>query len=267
MTSADDPASGPELGSTPCVVTDLHDDSRVRVITLSDPDKLNAIGDELRNGLATQVAAAAADARCRVIILTGANGAFSAGGELAGMPTDPAAIRRRIGTLHDIVRDLTNCPQIVISAVDGVAFGSGMSLAAAADVVVAGDGSRFGCTFGRVGLVPDVGFMWSVPRRIGARRARLMVLENAIVEASTALEWGLVDALCPAGSALEVALDRASKITRTPAATLANAKRMLATNFSSLDDVLDDELSRQIELLATAEFADARQKFLSRSQK
>jgi 2-(1,2-epoxy-1,2-dihydrophenyl)acetyl-CoA isomerase len=265
MNGADGPASSAEPATQARVVTDLRDDSRIRVLTLSDPAKLNAIGDELRNGLAEHLAAATADARCRVIIITGANEAFSAGGELGGMPTEPDAIRRRIGTLHEIVRMFVQCPQVVIAAVDGVAFGSGMSLAAAADVVIASERSRFGCTFGRVGLIPDVGFMWSVPRRIGARRARLMVLENAIIEADQGLDWGLVDVLCPAGDALDQALAKAAQITRTPAATVANAKRMLAANFADLDAVLEDELNRQIELLASEEFAAARDKFLSRA--
>ena len=250
----------------PTVTTEMYSDFKVRVITLSDPAKLNAIGDELRNGLAREVASATADAQCRSIIITGANEAFSTGGELAGMPTEPDAIRRRIGTLHEIVRILDKSPQVVIAAVDGVAFGSGLSLAAAADVVVASDRARFGCTFGRVGLIPDVGFMWSVPRRIGLRRTRLMVLQNAVIEAGVALEWGLADLSCSAGEALDCAMETAAQISRTPAVTLANAKRMLGQTYSTLDAVLEDELSRQVELLGTDEFAEARNKFLSRSK-
>jgi len=249
------------------VTTDMHDESRIRVITLSDPARRNAIGDELRNGLAEAVAAATADAECRAIVITGANEAFSAGGELASMPTEPDAIRRRIGTLHEIVRQLVEARQVVISAVDGVAFGSGMSLAAAADLVIASERSTFGCTFGRVGLIPDVGFMWSVPRRIGLRRTRLMVFQNAVIEADAALEWGLVDLLSPAGGALELALENARRIIRTPAATLAAAKSMLMTNHPDVDAVLDDEMSRQIELLGTQEFAEAREAFLSRGRR
>lgn len=249
------------------VTTDLHHDSTVRLITLSDPGKLNAIGDELRNELARQVASAIGDTSCRSIIITGANEAFSSGGELAGMPTEADAIRRRMGTLHEIMRMLVQGPQVVIAAVDGVAFGSGMSLAAAADVVVATDRSRFGCTFGRVGLIPDVGFMWSVPRRIGLRRTRLMVLQNAIVEAGVALDWGLADYPCPDGQAVNCALEKAAQIIRTPALTLASAKRMMARDFPTFDAVLDYEMDSQIELLGTDEFAAARKAFLSRHQR
>lgn len=248
-------------------LVDLHDESRIRVLTLSDPGKLNAIGDDVRNQLAQEVAAAIADPVCRVIVITGAGEAFSSGGELASMPTEAHAIRARMGRLHDIVRMLAGAPQIIIAAVDGVAYGSGLSLAAAADVVVASDRARFGCTFGRVGLIPDVGFMWSVPRRIGVRRARLMVLQNSIIDAAEALEWGLADVPCPAGGALEHALEMASRIARTPMATLAAAKRLLTANHSTLDAVLDDELDCQVALLGTAEFDEARRAFLSRSKR
>jgi len=248
------------------VTTDLRVDSKVRVITISDPGKLNAIGDDIRNGLAQQVASATSDLNCTSIIITGANGAFSSGGELSGMPTESDAIHRRMGTMHEIIRMITLASQIVISAVDGVAFGSGMSLAAAADIVVASDQSKFGCSFGRVGLIPDVGFLWSVPRRIGSQRTRLIVLRNALIEADVALDWGLVDYLCPPGAALECALEKAAEIIRTPARTLANAKRMMARSFSSLDALLEAELECQIELLATEEFAAAREAFLARSQ-
>jgi len=248
------------------VTTESHGDARIRVLTLSNPGKLNAIDDEVRGELAREVASAAADATCRVIVITGADRAFSSGGELSGMPTEPDAIRRRMGTLHGIIRTLAEAPQIVIAAVDGVAFGSGLSLAAAADVVVAGNGARFGCTFGRVGLIPDVGFMWTVPRRIGVRRARLMVLQNAIIDAPEALHWGLADISSPEGGALEHAVELAARIARTPAATLASAKRMLTTTYSTLDAVLEDELSSQIELLGTVEFDEARRAFLSRSK-
>jgi 2-(1,2-epoxy-1,2-dihydrophenyl)acetyl-CoA isomerase len=249
------------------VTTDLCADGTVRVITLSDPDKLNAIGDELRAGLDREVAESVADTSCHAIVITGANAAFSAGGELAGMPTEGGAIRRRIGTLHGIVRRLAQTPQVVLAAVDGVAYGSGMSLAAVADIVVASDRAKFGCTFGRVGLIPDVGFMWSVPRRIGRRRARLMVLQNMVIDAEEALSWGLADIGCPLGTALGRAVEIATQIGRAPAATLAHAKRMLSADSPSLDTVLEDEMETQIELLGTKEFATARQKFLTRRQR
>jgi len=248
------------------VTTELHSGSAVHVITLSDPAKLNAIGDELRAGLHSAVNAATSDAQCRVMVITGANEAFSAGGELSGMPTDPEAIRLRIGTLHGIVRALIECDQVVISAVDGVAFGSGMSFAAAADIVVASERARFGCTFGRVGLIPDVGWMWTVPRRIGLRRARLMVLQNEIIDADEALACGLADYSSSAGLALDRAIELATQVARTPAVTLANAKRMLGRSEPTLDAILQDELARQIELLGTAEFTEARNKFLSRKK-
>lgn len=247
------------------VTTDLHVDSGVRVITLNDPNKLNALGDELRAGLVREVASAVADTKCRAIVITGANGAFSAGGELSGMPTEAEAIRRRMGALHGVVRTLIKSPQVILAAVDGVAYGSGMSLAAAADVLVASDRAKFGCAFGRVGLIPDIGFMWSVPRRIGLSRTRLVVLQNMVVGANDALTWGLADVGCPPGAALERAVQMAVEICKTPALTLAHAKRMLLDSADDLDSVLERELALQIELLGTKDFAAARQKFLARS--
>jgi len=162
---------------------------------------------------------------------------------------------------------LAKDPRVVLAAVDGPAYGSGLSLAAAADVVVAGEGSTFGCTFGRVGLIPDLGFMWSVPRRIGVGRTRRMILQNAVVKADEAHDWGLVDVSCPAGQALEQATDLARRIVRTPAATLAHALRLLAvTAGASLEQTLEAEMAAQIELFARGEFADLRDEFLSRTR-
>jgi 2-(1,2-epoxy-1,2-dihydrophenyl)acetyl-CoA isomerase len=224
------------------------------------------MGDTLRAGLDREVAAALADPICRAVVITGANDAFSAGGELSGMPTEADAIRRRIGTLQGIVRTLALSSKVVLAAVDGVAYGSGLSLAAVADIVVAGDQAKFGCTFGRVGLIPDLGFMWSVPRRIGRRRARLMVLQNLIITADEALRWGLADVGCPPGEALERALALAADIIKTPEATLGQAKRMLSAGPPDLDSILEDEMETQVKLLGSEDFAAARQKFLTRQR-
>lgn len=249
------------------VTTDISAEGSVRTITLSDPDRRNAIGDELRAGLHREVCAAVADEACRAIVLTGAAGAFSAGGELASMPTDEASIRRRLGTLQEIVTMLAGDPRVVLAAVDGPAYGSGLSLAAAADVVVAGEGATFGCTFGRVGLIPDLGFMWSVPRRIGVGRTRLMIVQNAVVKADEAHDWGLVDLLCPTGQALGRATELARRIVRTPAATLAHALRLLTvTSGASLEQTLEAEMTTQIELFARDEFAELRDEFISRTR-
>lgn len=246
-------------------LTTKRDGGAIRVVTLSNVSKFNAISDELRSELIAAVSEATSDPECRAIILAGEGQAFCAGGDLSTMPTEPKAIKARMGEMHLIVRKLVNASQLVLSAVEGVALGSGMSLAACADIVVASEHAKFGCQFGRVALIPDVGYMWSVVRRIGMQKARVMALQNLAIDGAEALRWGLADFVCEGGEALEKAVALAREIITTPAATIAHSKGMLAEGIPSLEDVFQDELARQIELLASKEFSEARTKFLSRN--
>lgn len=236
----------------------------VSIITIDNPQRRNAIDDPTRRDLLRLLREAMNDDDTRSVVIHGAEQTFCAGGDLSGMPTHRPHIEARLGEMHDIVRQIVYGSRPVIAAVEGSAFGSGMSIASACDVVVAARDSRFGCSFGRVKLIPDAGFMWSVPRRVGVGRTRQIVLRGEVLDAQEAHVSGFVDVLCEPGSALEAAVNRA-KLLELDARTIGAAKELIAAMADpSLDAILAAELELQIVLLASPDFQIARQTFLNR---
>ena len=143
----------------------------VAVATLNDPARRNALSPEMRAALLEALDPLASDREVRSFVLTGAGGTFCAGGDLRSMRSgDPIYARHRMMVTHRLVRLLAAGPKPVIAAVEGHAFGAGLSLAALSDICVAGRGASFGAVFGRVGLMADLGLLWSLPG--SARRGR-----------------------------------------------------------------------------------------------
>jgi 2-(1,2-epoxy-1,2-dihydrophenyl)acetyl-CoA isomerase len=244
---------------------ELSEHDPVVVVTIDNPAQRNALDDASRRALLAAIRKAV-DAPSRVVVLTGAGGTFCAGGELRSMPaTDAAAVTSRMGEMHDIVRTIITASQPVIGAVEGFAYGSGLSLAAACDIVVAADNARFGCTFGRVGLMADCGLLMTLPRRVGPAKAKVICLSNAILDAADALELGLVDELVEPGNAESRAIELASQLSKNAPLAMAATKRMLTVFPRGIDDLLARELDEQIALFASDDFRHGRDAFLGRS--
>ncbi|MGH3968711.1 MAG: enoyl-CoA hydratase/isomerase family protein, partial [Mycobacterium sp.] len=146
----------------------------------------------------------------------------------------------------------------VLAAVEGAAFGAGTALAAACDRVIAARDARFATTFLNVGLAGDMGAYASLPARIGVARTRRMLMMAQPVDATTALDWGLVDAVCEPGEALRAAAADAGNLANRPAEPLGVIKKMLtlAPTLHPLD-VLDREATYQAALFETDDFAEA----------
>jgi 2-(1,2-epoxy-1,2-dihydrophenyl)acetyl-CoA isomerase len=148
---------------------------------------------------------------------------------------------RRFGCAQQIVRRLVELPVPVIAAVHGAAVGAGLELALAADFCIAETDSSFRSGFVAVGLVPDFGGSWLLPRSIGAARAREMILANTRLDAATALAWGLLHRVVATGDAVASSVAMAHQFDRLPRAALAAAKR--ATH-AAWDTTLADALDR-----------------------
>lgn len=151
------------------------------VVTLNAPHVRNAISPEMRTLLLECLRKANEDVSCRAIVLAGAEGNFCSGGRLGGdgkdVPKpDVERTRRNIAVLQDIVRLLGGGAKPTIAAVEGYAYGAGLSLAAACDIVIASESARFCASFGKVGLMGDAGLLWTLPRRVGESRSREMLL-------------------------------------------------------------------------------------------
>lgn len=226
-----------------------EDRGPIRILTLNEPGRLNPLGDEMRAALRTALMEADADGAVRALVLTGAGGNFSAGADVRqlerlGEP-DPGVSKRRMRPLHDAVRLLAGGAKPVVAAVEGVAFGAGLSLVAACGWVVAAEGARFGAAFGRIGLAPDCGLLWSLPQRIGTAATRDLIFTGRPMAAGAALASGLADEAAPAGGALDIALAKAAQYLDSAPLTIAAAKAALAEMPGPLERALGLELHQQ----------------------
>jgi 2-(1,2-epoxy-1,2-dihydrophenyl)acetyl-CoA isomerase len=242
----------------------------VLVLTLNAPQTRNAISLEMREELLTHLRDASNSSTVRAIVVTGAEGNFCSGGQL--LPTSGAAVqkpdaqrtRRNISMLQDIVRILSAGPKPTIAAVEGYAYGAGMSLAAACDVLVVGEGARFCASFGKIGLMADAGLIWSLPQRVGPGSAREIMLTGRVVNAAEAGEIGLANRVAPAGGALDAAMEIANGFSHIAPLAIASMKRVLARGPNSLEDVLHAESDAQPVLTLSQDYLEGRAAFKER---
>ena len=234
-------------------------DGPVATLTLDRPEALNALTVPMKLALREGLDRIAADRSVRAVILTGAGRAFCAGQDLAEREQPNAApldveVRDRY---NPIIRALRSMDQPVIAAVNGVAAGAGASLAFACDVRIAAEGARFVLAFGRIGLVPDSGATWFLPRLVGSARAAEMALVGDPVDAAEALRIGLVSKVVPAEDLLAEARAIADRIAASAPRAIALTKHALDRSWShDLDATLDDEARLQGEAGATADHAE-----------
>ncbi len=239
----------------------LRIETRASVVTLTmdRPDSLNALTIPLRVALLEALIAIARSRAIRVVVLTGAGRAFCAGQDLAeraepDAPPLEVELRERYNPMVRALRDL---PQPVIAAINGVAAGAGASLALASDLRIASVDARFVLAFGRIGLVPDSGLTWLLPRLVGAARAAELALVGDPLGANEALAIGLVGRVVPAAELLPAAHALADRIAEVPPRALAMTKRLLEAGWSTdLDEALEAEAAAQGLAGASADHAE-----------
>ena len=216
----------------------------------------------IREALIAAFERAETDREIRAVVLTGAGGTFCAGGDISGMNvTDLAQGRERFRVTHRLVKLMVHASTPIVAAVEGFAVGAGLSLALCCDTVVAAEDARFGAPFGRLGLIADCALNHTLPARIGAGRARQMLLYGEQMDAATAERIGLVDHVVPKGGTLDVALQRARAVSGNAPLALALTKALLA---EGLDAALDREREMQSTLFLTADHAEGRDAFLAK---
>jgi enoyl-CoA hydratase/carnithine racemase len=243
----------------------LSHEGEIAIVTLNEPERRNALSIPLREKLAEVLdEALAGDARA--IVLTGAGGNFCSGGDIRSFdPNAPLVdVRDRIGRLHRVVRLLLTGRKPVIAAVDGYAFGAGVSIALACDHVVAARDARFCASFNRVALMADLGLLYTLPLRVGMGKARELLMLGEIVEAEEALAIRLVDRLAEPGKVLAAAIERARLFAAAPPVALAMTKAALARMPATLETVLQMEVDAQSALFRTEDHAEGRAAFLEK---
>ncbi len=234
-------------------------DGPVATLTLDRPAALNALTVPMKLALRVALERIATDRSVRAVILTGEGRAFCAGQDLAEREQPDAApldveVRERY---TPIIRALRSMDQPVIAAVNGVAAGAGASLAFACDIRIAAEGARFVLAFRRIGLVPDSGATWFLPRLVGPGRAAEMALVGDAVDAAEALRIGLVSKVVAADALLGEARAVAEKIAGSAPLAVAGTKHAFERAWSlDLDAALDDEARLQGEAGATADHAE-----------
>ena len=218
----------------------------VATVSLSDPATLNAAALDMVEELIDAFRTLAGDREVRAVILTGEGRGFCSGANL----NDPATTAAPAGGLPDLgvaleshyrpfIELLRASPVPVIAAVNGPCAGIGMAFALACDLIVAGEGARFILAFRRIGLVPDGGLTWLLPRIVGKARALEMMLLGEDVPAATALDWGMVNRVLPDAELMSAARALAQK--------LATGPKSLGLMRSLVWEAMDQPLSAQLE--------------------
>ncbi len=221
---------------------------RVATLTLTRPDALNSFNRQLKEELLAALRAAERDRTVRVVILTGAGRAFSAGQDLRERQAPGAAdlgteLRERY---NPIVLQMRRMEKPIIGAINGVAAGAGCSLALACDLRLAADSAQFIEVFGRVGLVPDTGSTWFLPRLVGYARAAELIFTTDPLTAADAERIGLVNRVVPAERLMAETRGLASRLAAAAPLALALSKRALNRAMESdLTSTLDYEAQLQ----------------------
>lgn len=232
-------------------------DGGVRVLAIDRPHRMNALDPASAHELAEALREAQANPALRVIVLTGTGGHFCTGADLKHrkQPGEESVLV----PLQHCCEALIGGPLPVIAAVDGAAFGAGLSLALACDRIVASEAARFCAPFTGIALVPDVGMVRTLPRRVGAARAREWMIEGTVVDAGAALQHGLVDELASGVPALQTATERARLWAARAPMAIAALKRLEAQEGGDapMAQLFERERAEQSALTASADFAEA----------
>jgi 2-(1,2-epoxy-1,2-dihydrophenyl)acetyl-CoA isomerase len=231
-----------------------------RVLTLNRPAKLNAFDAALHEALFRALGEAAQDPATRAVLLTGAGRGFCAGQDLAepgltGPDADLAAVIER--GWNRLIRAIRALPKPVVCAVHGSAAGAGASVAFARDITLATETAKFSQAFIRIGLIPDSGATWMLPRLAGPARARAMAMLGDPITGAEAAAMGLIFRAVPEASLLAEAEAVCVRLARLPAKALAATKRVLdAAEGNTLDAQLDLEATLQQELGRSHDYAE-----------
>ena len=245
--------AGSALASEETVIAERRD-SGIIVLTLHAPQKRNALTEPLRHALVSELGTALSDPHCKAIVLTGGEGIFSAGGDISAMGQELDRAMDRLHLLHDVIKKMLRGPKPIVAAVSGPAYGAGWSLAMASDWVICDSSAKFSAAFARMGLIPDCGILWTLPRRIGEVNAKHYFAQANVVAAEDALEQGIVDELVQ-GDLLNAAVARAEALTLNAPLVLGEIKSHYAD--SSLDAALALESDAQRRLFQTNDHAEA----------
>lgn len=244
----------------------------IGAITLNRPDKLNAFADRMREELAHAVREMAADKKVRVLVITGAGRAFCAGADIGYMRelverNDREAVRLLVEAGRDVVTTIRATPKPVIASVNGPAAGGGANLALSCDMRIASDRASIGQTFNRIGLHPDWGGTYFLPRLVGAAKALELIMSGEMIDAQEAYRLGIFNRVVPHDRLVEETAALAQTLARKPPLPLGLAKRALYDSGDrSLADMLAVELANQLECFSSEDVGEGLAAFIEKRE-
>lgn len=240
----------------------------IATITFNRPGSLNALNRELVEDALAAFADAGADEDIRVVVLTGAGKAFCAGGDLAYMRDHVktnAEVYAFISLAGTLTRTICTLPKPVIGMINGVAAGAGANYMLACDITVCAASFRFGQSFAKVGLVPDGGGHYLLPRLIGLPRAKELMFTGKLLTAAEAQAIGLVNHVVDAEQLAETTYALARELAAGPPIALAMIKKNLTAGMeNSLDSILELEATAQTTVMMTADAQEGMSAFIER---
>ena len=241
------------------------DDHGVATVTLNRPDALNALNDQLKAELADVWRELANRRDARSVLLTGAGRAFSTGGDIKQMDPDRGLETSRLRMaklLREVVIPLYRLDKPVIAAVNGHAHGLGLALALACDIAYASESASLSMAFVRIGLAPDGGASFLLPRLVGLNRAKELIFTGRRLSAAEALDLGLVNRVLPDDQLLPAAIQFAVQLAQGPTIALGAAKRALnAAPLASIEEIAELEAYGQAQAMASDDHREGRAAF------
>lgn len=242
----------------------------VMTLTLNRPDKLNSFNPELHGALRAAFEQARDDAAIRAVLLTGAGRAFCAGQDLGDRDprksTEAPDLGHTIETFYNpLLRLIRSLDKPVICAVNGVAAGAGANIALACDIVLAAKSAKFIQAFSKIGLIPDSGGTWTLPRLLGEARAKALVLTAEPLPAQNAAEWGLIWKAVDDDQLMSEASTLAKRLAAGPTFGIGLTKQAIhASAANTLDQQLDLERDLQRKAGRSADYAEGVAAFLDK---
>jgi 2-(1,2-epoxy-1,2-dihydrophenyl)acetyl-CoA isomerase len=219
----------------------------VAYIDLNEPDSLNALSNSIKEGLMDRFKLAEDDPSVRIILLSGNGRAFCAGGDIKNMGnrTTLQSVEKMTNTSR-IALQMEQLHKPIISFVHGYAVGAGFSLALASDMIFAEVGTKFGMSFSKVGLIPDCGALYYLPRIVGPWKAKELIFSGEVFSAQEAEKLGLLNRLFPKGRGYDESIKFAEKLAKGPVQTMRFVKSIMTKSQShSLSETLEYEIYAQ----------------------
>ena len=248
-------------------------DGAVATVRMNNPSKLNALSATLTSELVDAMTTLGDDESCRAIVLTGEGRGFCVGADLGALqPLYAAGERPKLGGFlregyNNLIPLFTDAPKPVVAAVNGVAAGAGLSLALACDIRVASEASSYLMAFVRIGLVPDSGAGYFLPRIVGAAEALRLSITGDRIDAAEALRIGLVSTVVPADRCLPAAQDLAARLAVMPTKAIGLTKQLFArADGASLIDTMELEADVQDEAGATDDHLEGVMAFVEKRE-